>query len=74
MDLHRIFWRELEVIGVRVYERTDYVEAVRLVHGGQVPADRLISRIVPLTEVAQAFEALATGGDVKVLVDCGGDA
>ncbi|WP_327037822.1 zinc-dependent alcohol dehydrogenase [Micromonospora maris] len=74
VDLHRIFWRELEVIGVRVYERTDYVEAVRLVHGGQVPADRLISRIVPLTEVAQAFEALATGGDVKVLVDCGGDA
>ncbi|MEV6695155.1 alcohol dehydrogenase catalytic domain-containing protein [Micromonospora sp. NPDC051196] len=74
VDLHRIFWRELEVIGVRVYEHADYVEAVRLVHGGQVPADRLISRIVPLTEVAQAFQALAAGGDVKVLVDCGGNA
>lgn len=73
MDLHRIFWRELELIGVRVYEHADYVEAVRLVHGAQVPADRLISRIVPLTEVAQAFEALAAGGDVKVLIDCGGD-
>ncbi|TCC00464.1 Zn-dependent alcohol dehydrogenase [Micromonospora zingiberis] len=74
VDLHRIFWRELEVIGVRVYEHADYVEAVRLVHGGQVPADRLISRIVPLAEVAQAFQALAAGGDVKVLVDCGGNA
>ncbi|GGM24566.1 Zn-dependent alcohol dehydrogenase [Micromonospora sonchi] len=74
VDLHRIFWRELEVIGVRVYDREDYAEAVRLVHGGQVPADRLITRIVPLDEVAQAFQALAAGGDVKVLVDCGGDA
>ncbi|BCJ62385.1 zinc-dependent alcohol dehydrogenase [Micromonospora endophytica] len=74
VDLHRIFWRELEVIGVRVYQREDYVEAVRLVHGGQVPAQRLISRIVPLAEVAQAFQALAAGGDVKVLIDCGGDA
>ncbi|EEP74068.1 alcohol dehydrogenase [Micromonospora sp. ATCC 39149] len=74
VDLHRIFWRELEMIGVRVYEHQDYAEAVRLVHGGQVPAERLITRIVPLTEVARAFEALAAGGDVKVLVDCGGDA
>ncbi|RIV39147.1 zinc-dependent alcohol dehydrogenase [Micromonospora radicis] len=74
VDLHRVFWRELEMIGVRVYQHDDYAEAVRLVHEGQVPADRLISRIVPLAEVAQAFEALAAGGDVKVLIDCGGDA
>lgn len=72
VDLHRVFWRELELIGVRVYEPDDYAEAVRLVHGGLVPADRLISRIVPLDEVTRAFEALAAGGDVKVLVDCGG--
>ncbi|WFE40804.1 alcohol dehydrogenase catalytic domain-containing protein [Micromonospora sp. WMMD998] len=74
VDLHRVFWRELELIGVRVYEPDDYAEAVRLVHGGRVPADRLISRIVPLDEVSRAFEALAAGGDVKVLVDCGGGA
>lgn len=74
VDLHRVFWRELEMIGVRVYRRDDYDEAVRLVHGGQVPADRLISRVVPLEEVATAFQALESGGDVKVLLDCGGDA
>ncbi|WP_432897638.1 zinc-dependent alcohol dehydrogenase [Micromonospora matsumotoense] len=72
VDLHRVFWRELEVIGVRVYERADYTEAVRLVHAGLVPAARLITRIVPLAEVSEAFRALATGGEVKVLVDCGG--
>jgi 2-desacetyl-2-hydroxyethyl bacteriochlorophyllide A dehydrogenase len=74
VDLHRVFWRELEMIGVRVYQRDDYDEAVRLVHGKQVPAGQLISRVVPLDDVAQAFQALEAGGDVKVLVDCGGDA
>ncbi|GIJ49666.1 Zn-dependent alcohol dehydrogenase [Virgisporangium aliadipatigenens] len=71
VDLHRVFWRELEVIGVRVYAHADFEEAVRLVHGGQVPAGRLISRVVPLDEVAAAFEALEAGGSVKVLLDCG---
>ena len=74
VDLHRIFWRELEVVGVRVYQREDYQEAVRLVHSGEVPAAALISRVVPLDRVADAFTALETGGDVKVLIDCGGAA
>jgi (R,R)-butanediol dehydrogenase / meso-butanediol dehydrogenase / diacetyl reductase len=74
VDLHRIFWRELELIGVRVYERDDFEEAVRLMHGKQIPADRLISRIVPLRSVGEAFAALERGGDVKILLNCGGDA
>ncbi|MGI5240225.1 zinc-dependent alcohol dehydrogenase [Dactylosporangium sp. CA-139066] len=72
VDLHRVFWRELELIGVRVYEREDYEEAVRLVTRNVVPAGRLISRVVPLDEVDTAFRALEAGGDVKVLLDCGG--
>jgi (R,R)-butanediol dehydrogenase/meso-butanediol dehydrogenase/diacetyl reductase len=74
VDLHRVFWRELELIGVRVYDRGDFEEAARLVAAGEVPADRLISRVVPLQDAAAAFEALEGGGVVKVLVDCGGDA
>jgi (R,R)-butanediol dehydrogenase/meso-butanediol dehydrogenase/diacetyl reductase len=70
VDLHRIFWRELEVIGVRVYRREDYEAAIALVHAGRVPAGRIISRIVPLGRVADAFAALEGGGAVKVLVDC----
>ena len=74
IDLHRVFWRELEMTGVRVYEREDFAEAVRLVHAGHVPAGRLISRVVPLQEAAAAFHALESGGDVKVLVDCASEA
>lgn len=73
VDLHRVFWRELEMIGVRVYQREDYEQAVRLVSDGSVPADGLISRVVALDDVAEAFEALEAGGDVKILLDCGGD-
>jgi (R,R)-butanediol dehydrogenase / meso-butanediol dehydrogenase / diacetyl reductase len=72
VDLHRVFWRELEILGVRVYQRTDFEEAVRLLATGAVPADRLISAVVALDEVMTAFETLESGTSVKVLIDCGG--
>lgn len=71
VDLFRLFWRELTVIGARVYEREDFERAVQLVANRQIPAAELITRIVPLDEVASAFAALERGGEVKVLVDCG---
>ena len=58
------------MIGVRVYQREDFTEATRLVHSGHVPAERLISRIMPMHQAAAAFLALEAGGDVKVLIDC----
>jgi 2-desacetyl-2-hydroxyethyl bacteriochlorophyllide A dehydrogenase len=71
INLHRFFWRELTLVGARLYDRSDFERAVALVADGTVPADRLISRIVPLTEAPAAFEALEAGGDVmKILVDC----
>ena len=70
VDLFRLFWRELTVIGARVYERQDFERAVQLVAACQKAAE-LITRIVPLDEVASAFAALERGGEVKVLVDCG---
>ncbi len=46
-----------------------------LVADGTIPAERLISKVVPLTQAPAAFEALEGGGDVmKILVDCTDDA
>lgn len=70
IDLHRFFWRELELLGARLYQRQDFTEAARLVASGEVPAQRLISSVVPLERVGEAFETLAAGGAVKVLVEC----
>ncbi|QLQ36528.1 zinc-dependent alcohol dehydrogenase [Micromonospora robiginosa] len=72
VDLHRVFWRELEIVGARVYQRVDFTEAVRLLAAGEVPAEDLITEVVPLRDVAGAFDALERGGVVKILIDCGG--
>lgn len=70
MDLHRIFLRELRILGARVYERTDFERAVQLLADGVIPADRIISRIEPITATAEAFAALEAGEAMKILIDC----
>ena len=50
VDLQRIFWRELTIVGARVYERTDFETAVELVSSGVIPTRALITRVVPLAE------------------------
>ena len=70
IDLHRFFWRELEMFGARLYQREDFEEAVRLVADGAIPARPLISKVVTLGDVEQGFLALESGGVMKVLVDC----
>lgn len=71
VDLHRFFWRELSLIGARLYQRDDFEQAVALVADGTIPAADLISRVDPLTGAAGAFTALAAKGSVmKVLIDC----
>jgi len=73
IDLQWVFWRELSLVGARVYERADIEEAVALLAAGVLPADALITHVEPLTSAAAAFDLLASGGPVmKVLVDCGG--
>jgi 2-desacetyl-2-hydroxyethyl bacteriochlorophyllide A dehydrogenase len=71
ISLHRVFWRELTLVGARVYQRIDFERAIELVAAGEVAIDALVSRIEPLTSARAAFAALESGGNVmKVLIDC----
>lgn len=70
VSLHRFFWRELEMLGARLYERRDFEEAVEHIAAGRVPVAELITGIYPLTEAGEAFAALARGGAMKILLDC----
>jgi 2-desacetyl-2-hydroxyethyl bacteriochlorophyllide A dehydrogenase len=71
VDLFRVFWRELELLGARVYEREDFERAVALLAGGAIPAAGLISAVEPLERTQEAFAALEGGGEMmKVLIDC----
>lgn len=69
VNLQRVFWRELSILGARVYQRVDFETAVELVSRGVIPADLLITRIVPLTGTQQAFDDLENGRAMKILVD-----
>lgn len=69
VDLQRVFWRELRILGARVYERTDFETAVDLVADGVIPTDLVITRILPLTETAAAFRELEAGRAMKILID-----
>ena len=70
VDLHRFFWRELELRGARVYEPQDFVQAIDLAAAGTLPIERLISIRRPLEELQRAFDEIESSTNVmKVLID-----
>ncbi|MFK8164075.1 MAG: Zn-dependent alcohol dehydrogenase, partial [Lewinella sp.] len=55
----------------RVYEPEDYEKAISLVAGGELPLDKLVTSIAPLTDVQSVFENIDRNPDgMKVLLDC----
>lgn len=74
IDLQRVFWRELRILGARVYERVDFETAVELVAEGVIPSELLITSIVPLSRTGEAFADLEAGRAMKILVDVAGQA
>ena len=71
LNLFQFFWKELKLIGARVYEPEDYEKALLLIGKKSLPLDRMITRIEPLDRIQSAFESLdATPDAMKVLIDC----
>ena len=71
IDLHRFFWRELTILGARVYQRADFETAVELVAAGAIPAERSSPGSCRSSERgARVRGARAGGGVMKILVDC----
>ncbi len=71
VDLFRFFWREIKMVGARVYEPEDFEKAIALAAGGALPFDKLISATLPLEGLADGFRQLEGGGDVmKILIQC----
>ncbi len=71
VDLFKFFWRELELLGARVYEAADYDRAIELVASGAIDCEAMITNVSSLDQIRQAFEAL--DGDaqaMKSLIQC----
>ena len=70
VDLFRFFWRELRLVGARVYEAEDFERAISLAASGTLPLDRLVTKIVSLEGLEPAFREMESGGEVmKILVN-----
>jgi len=69
INLQRVFWRELRLLGARVYQRVDFETAIELIADGVIPTELMITRVVPLAETRAAFDDLEAGRAMKILVD-----
>ncbi|MEL7151425.1 MAG: alcohol dehydrogenase catalytic domain-containing protein [Pseudomonadota bacterium] len=58
IDLFQFFWRELQLIGARVYEPEDYEKAIASIAAGEIDADAMITDIRPLEDINAAFDEL----------------
>jgi len=71
IDLFQFFWKEIEMLGARVYEPEDYEEAIELVSTGGIDAKELITGIQSLGEIGDAFAELAGNPTaMKTLIKC----
>ena len=71
IDLFRFFWRELRLLGARVYEPQDFDAAIALAASGKLPLDRIVTNTCRLDELEWGMRQLEKGGEVmKVLVEC----
>lgn len=73
VDLRAVNFKELSLLGARVYAREDFERAIRIAE--DLPLDRIVSHRLPIERVADAFGLIFEGRRVcKVLVLPGGEA
>lgn len=71
VDLFKFFWKELKLIGARVYEKEDYEKSIALITANELPFEDMITDVQPLSNVQKVFENIDNNPDgMKVLMDC----
>ncbi len=71
VDLFKFFWKELKLIGARVYEKEDYEKAIALITANELPFKLLITDVQPLSNIQQVFKNIDNNPDgMKILMDC----
>jgi len=66
IDLQAVNFKEIDIIGSRVYERRDFEEAIRL--AAKLPLALLITRTFPLSQAAYALQQFREGRVCKALI------
>ena len=73
IDMQAVNFRELEIVGTRVYTMDDYRTAIEVAQRGDL--EKIVTHTFPLEEVSEAFELFRSGREVcKVIIDPAGGA
>ncbi|WCM55947.1 zinc-dependent alcohol dehydrogenase [Microbacterium sp. EF45047] len=60
---------QIRIQGSATYLPEDYATAIEILRAGEVRAEDMITRRLPLEQVAEAFRLSASGAEVKVVVE-----
>jgi 2-desacetyl-2-hydroxyethyl bacteriochlorophyllide A dehydrogenase len=71
VDLFKFFWREIEMLGARVYEPEDFDKAIGMIHSGAIDCDSMITDVRNLDEINAAFATLSGNPKaMKSIIEC----
>lgn len=69
LDLQDVVFRELELVGCRVYSRTDFEHAVQLIATKRFDPSPLITSVVSMQDALEALVRLRDGDEIKLLIE-----
>lgn len=58
VDLFKFFWKELELLGARVYEHDDFEHAISLISSGELDLAPFISSVNTIGNIGDAFASI----------------
>jgi threonine dehydrogenase-like Zn-dependent dehydrogenase len=71
VDLQALSFRELQILGTRVYTRTEFRESIEMLPALAADLEQIVSLTVPFEGAQGAFEKLTSGApDLKIIVRC----
>ncbi|WP_075342989.1 zinc-dependent alcohol dehydrogenase [Tenacibaculum agarivorans] len=71
VNLFKFFWKELKLIGARVYEEEDYERSIQLINENNLPFSEMITDVQSLSEIQKIFESIDENPNgMKTLIDC----
>ena len=71
VDLFKFFWKELQLVGARVYESEDFDQAIELLANKSLALDNYVTSVSGLDNIQNAFADLADNPQgMKALIAC----
>jgi len=71
VNLFDFFWKELEMLGARVYQASDFEQAIDMVANGVIDLKPFITSVSSLSNVDQAFASMdGNPAGMKAIIQC----